>query len=150
MIKVFGEVAFNASISCPERIFRTHALTLAISDLPSRTSFADFVTFIIILVLRALNTFLAIEDRGVCRTIHATFDLQVINLVGRTTQTFPLIQVKIFGEVAIDTVKTSEELLRGALALSACIVVDLAKASDQFSIKALSKPVTKYYICYPK
>lgn len=29
-------------------------------------------------------------------------------------------------------------------------VVDLAKASDQFSIKALSKPVTKYYICYPK
>ncbi len=29
-------------------------------------------------------------------------------------------------------------------------VVDLEKASDQFSIKALSKPVTKYYICYPK
>lgn len=29
-------------------------------------------------------------------------------------------------------------------------VVDLAKASDQFSIKALSKPTTKYYICYPK
>ena len=27
---------------------------------------------------------------------------------------------------------------------------DIAKASDQFSIKALSKPVTKYYICYPK
>lgn len=29
-------------------------------------------------------------------------------------------------------------------------VVDISKASDQFSIKALSKPVTKYYICYPK
>ena len=29
-------------------------------------------------------------------------------------------------------------------------VVDIAKASDQFSIKALSKTVTKYYICYPK
>ncbi|SDS37084.1 hypothetical protein SAMN04515667_2023 [Formosa sp. Hel1_31_208] len=29
-------------------------------------------------------------------------------------------------------------------------VVDITKASDQFSIKALSKPVTKYYICYPK
>ncbi|NRA93006.1 MAG: HD domain-containing protein [Psychroserpens sp.] len=29
-------------------------------------------------------------------------------------------------------------------------VVDLAKASDQFNIKALSKPVTKYYLCYPK
>jgi hypothetical protein len=29
-------------------------------------------------------------------------------------------------------------------------VVDIAKASDQFNIKALSKPVTKYYICYPK
>ena len=29
-------------------------------------------------------------------------------------------------------------------------VVDIAKASDQFSIKALSKPNTKYYICYPK
>ena len=29
-------------------------------------------------------------------------------------------------------------------------VVDITKASDQFSIKALSKPVTKYYMCYPK
>ena len=29
-------------------------------------------------------------------------------------------------------------------------VVNITKASDQFSIKALSKPVTKYYICYPK
>ncbi len=29
-------------------------------------------------------------------------------------------------------------------------VVDITKASDQFSIKALSKPVTKFYICYPK
>ncbi len=29
-------------------------------------------------------------------------------------------------------------------------VVDIAKASDQFNIKALSKPTTKYYICYPK
>ncbi|MCX2680791.1 HD domain-containing protein [Galbibacter sp. EGI 63066] len=29
-------------------------------------------------------------------------------------------------------------------------IVDVAKASDQFNIKALSKPVTKYYLCYPK
>ena len=29
-------------------------------------------------------------------------------------------------------------------------IVDITKASDQFSIKALSKTVTKYYICYPK
>ena len=29
-------------------------------------------------------------------------------------------------------------------------VVDIIKASDQFNIKALSKSVTKYYICYPK
>ncbi len=29
-------------------------------------------------------------------------------------------------------------------------VVDISKASDQFNIKALSKPITKYYICYPK
>ena len=29
-------------------------------------------------------------------------------------------------------------------------VVDIVKASDQLSLKALSKPVTKYYICYPK
>ncbi len=29
-------------------------------------------------------------------------------------------------------------------------VVDIVKASDQFNIKALSKPVTKYYICFPK
>ena len=27
---------------------------------------------------------------------------------------------------------------------------DVAKASDQFNLKALSKPVTKYYMCYPK
>ena len=29
-------------------------------------------------------------------------------------------------------------------------VEDIVKASDQISLKALSKPVTKYYICYPK
>ncbi len=29
-------------------------------------------------------------------------------------------------------------------------VVDVAKASDQFHIKALSKPVVKYFLCYPK
>jgi|SRR5699024_11078609 len=29
-------------------------------------------------------------------------------------------------------------------------IKDVAKASDQFNLKALSKPVTKYYICYPK
>jgi hypothetical protein len=27
---------------------------------------------------------------------------------------------------------------------------DVAKASDQLNLKALSKEVTKYYICYPK
>jgi len=30
------------------------------------------------------------------------------------------------------------------------IVEDVAQASDQLSLKALSKPVTKYFICYPK
>lgn len=29
-------------------------------------------------------------------------------------------------------------------------VEDVVKASDQLNLKALSKPVTKYYICYPK
>jgi hypothetical protein len=29
-------------------------------------------------------------------------------------------------------------------------VEDIAEVSDQFNLKALSKPVTKYYICYPK
>ncbi|MDT0554884.1 HD domain-containing protein [Patiriisocius hiemis] len=29
-------------------------------------------------------------------------------------------------------------------------IVDVAKASDQLNLKALSKKVTKYYICYPK
>lgn len=29
-------------------------------------------------------------------------------------------------------------------------VEDVAEASDQLNLKALSKPVTKYYICYPK
>ena len=29
-------------------------------------------------------------------------------------------------------------------------LTDVAKASDQFNLKALSKTVTKYYLCYPK
>ncbi len=29
-------------------------------------------------------------------------------------------------------------------------IVDVVKASDQFNLKALSKPVTKYFMCYPK
>jgi len=29
-------------------------------------------------------------------------------------------------------------------------VKDIAKSTDQLNLKALSKPVTKYYICYPK
>ncbi len=29
-------------------------------------------------------------------------------------------------------------------------IEDLSKVSDQFNVKALSKPVTKYYICFPK
>ncbi|UOB17539.1 HD domain-containing protein [Abyssalbus ytuae] len=29
-------------------------------------------------------------------------------------------------------------------------LVDVAKASDQLNLKALSKPVTKYYLCFPK
>ena len=29
-------------------------------------------------------------------------------------------------------------------------VTDVIKASDNFNLKALSRPVTKYYICYPK
>lgn len=29
-------------------------------------------------------------------------------------------------------------------------IKDIIKASDQLNLKALSKPVTKYYICYPK
>ncbi len=29
-------------------------------------------------------------------------------------------------------------------------IVDIVKASDEFNLKALSKPVTKYFICYPK
>ncbi|MDY8135713.1 HD domain-containing protein [Aquimarina sp. 2201CG5-10] len=29
-------------------------------------------------------------------------------------------------------------------------IVDIVRATDQFNLKALSKPVTKYFICYPK
>jgi HD superfamily phosphohydrolase len=29
-------------------------------------------------------------------------------------------------------------------------IKDIVKASDQLNLKALSKPITKYYICYPK
>ena len=29
-------------------------------------------------------------------------------------------------------------------------IEDIVKASDQLNLKSLSKPVTKYYMCYPK
>jgi len=29
-------------------------------------------------------------------------------------------------------------------------LIDIAKASDQFNIQALTKPVIKHFICYPK
>jgi hypothetical protein len=29
-------------------------------------------------------------------------------------------------------------------------VADIADASDQYNISALAKPVTKYFLCYPK
>jgi hypothetical protein len=29
-------------------------------------------------------------------------------------------------------------------------VIDVAEASDQLNLKALSKKVVKYYLCYPK
>jgi hypothetical protein len=29
-------------------------------------------------------------------------------------------------------------------------IEDVVEASDQLNLKALSKPVTKYYICFPK
>lgn len=29
-------------------------------------------------------------------------------------------------------------------------IEDVVEASDQLNLKALSKPVTKYFICYPK
>ncbi|MCB0470648.1 MAG: phosphohydrolase, partial [Flavobacteriaceae bacterium] len=29
-------------------------------------------------------------------------------------------------------------------------VSDISRAPDQLNLRALSKPVTKYYICYPK
>lgn len=29
-------------------------------------------------------------------------------------------------------------------------IVDVVEASDQLNLKALSKPVTKYFICFPK
>ena len=29
-------------------------------------------------------------------------------------------------------------------------IIEVAKASDHLNLKALAKPVTKYYICYPK
>ena len=29
-------------------------------------------------------------------------------------------------------------------------IEDVVEASDQLNLKALSKPVTKYYLCYPK
>jgi HD superfamily phosphohydrolase len=29
-------------------------------------------------------------------------------------------------------------------------IVDIVKASDQLNVKAFTKPITKYYICYPK
>ncbi|SHH58355.1 HD domain-containing protein [Winogradskyella jejuensis] len=52
------------------------------------------------------------------------------------------------GEITNQAYKKSKEQIK--ILLKTGKVKDIIKASDQLNLKALSKPVTKYYICYPK
>ena len=52
------------------------------------------------------------------------------------------------GEISNQAYKTTSENIN--ILLKSGKVQDVVKASDQLNLKALSKTVTKYYICYPK
>ena len=83
-IKVFGEIALNTSVASPKSILGADTLPVLISHLTSRTSFANFVTGIIILIYGAFYTFLSVEDWSFWRTVHTALNLKIIDLVGRT------------------------------------------------------------------
>lgn len=52
------------------------------------------------------------------------------------------------GEITNQAYESKKENI--TILLKSGKVKDIAKVSDQLDIKGLSKPVTKYYICYPK
>ena len=52
------------------------------------------------------------------------------------------------GEISNQAYKTTSQKIN--ILLKTGKVQDVVKASDQLNLKALSKTVTKYYICYPK
>jgi HD superfamily phosphohydrolase len=52
------------------------------------------------------------------------------------------------GSISNQAYKTKEQSV--SILLKTGKIKDIVKASDQLNLKALSKPVTKYYICYPK
>ncbi len=52
------------------------------------------------------------------------------------------------GEISNQAYKTTSQNIN--ILMKSGKIQDVAKASDQLNLKALSKPVTKYYICYPK
>jgi len=52
------------------------------------------------------------------------------------------------GEVTNQAYQSKEQKIN--ILLKTGKVKDIIKASDQLNLKVLSKPVTKYYICYPK
>jgi len=53
-----------------------------------------------------------------------------------------------FGEVTNQAYQNKKQHIN--ILLKSGKVKNIVKASDQLNLKALSKPVTKYYICYPK
>lgn len=52
------------------------------------------------------------------------------------------------GEISNQAYKTTSQNIN--ILMKTGKIQDVVKASDQLNLKALSKPVTKYYICYPK
>lgn len=52
------------------------------------------------------------------------------------------------GEISNQAYKTNSQNIN--ILMKSGKIQDVVKASDQLNLKALSKPVTKYYICYPK
>ncbi|MCH2193055.1 HD domain-containing protein [Kordia sp.] len=52
------------------------------------------------------------------------------------------------GEISNQAYKTTSQNIN--ILMKTGKIQDVVKASDQLNLKALSKPVTKYYICFPK
>src|SRR5690606_9562325 len=78
---------------------------------------------------------------------------QVLNLRAKLSALHPLNSSELSYFIFRGTIKNqaySKEMEPIRILKKDGSVEDVAEASDQLSLKALSKPVTKFYICFPK